>query len=492
MKPTPFSSLHKHFTLFHMINVICFASLVNGEAKCIRDDQTGIECMCHEFTSWPEVITAVNNTNLRNPASAAFQPAVPILLTATLGLAFFANSRSGSFMVFSGIKGLNVYPWPLIGPNNNQKRLILSHSTIDFYVNDSLPNECQQNLLPDFNRFESKFVSIFSTLFQSMELAYGNRFDSPVCPYVFRNAALTNLDIKGQVATFLYTSLFRFENNALNDSLKTLNSHIGQVILQGHNYVVDTGLLHPLVFKITSSIWFEGTVASIQTDLFVHLSRVREITFKLTNVGKFYHLVGIDWMSYLPNSVKMSMEATVSAYSYPDKDFCLFASFPQDRSIHMYPNQVLNCTSVLRWLGRGYSSHADSTFKSQYEPCFDPTLYTGPNDTQIDKMVYLCKTTMNASGSSEISAYPDYYEVIPTSILLIQLVPFIFIPCACFLGLFLNFKIIQTIKSKFLKEPHVLETAVSKIQCCRIHDFSREFTLFHKIFFFTGLTGKQS
>jgi hypothetical protein len=106
----------------------------------------------------------------------------------------------------------------------------------------------------------------------------------------------------------------------------------------------------------------------------------------------------------------------------------------------------LNCTSTLKWLGRNNDSDI-LDYQLAFNKCFDSN-YTGLSDRQIDEKLKLCNLTNAVS-------FPDYYETRILSLFLIELIPFVCIPCACLIGLFFNLKIIQTIQKnevKILKE----------------------------------------
>jgi hypothetical protein len=74
----------------------------------------------------------------------------------------------------------------------------------------------------------------------------------------------------------------------------------------------------------------------------------------------------------------------------------------------------------------------------------------------VKTQLKLCKVKKNGTAQQEKSSsypsYPDYYETRLVYMFFIELVPFTLIPCACLIGLFLNYKIIMTIKKNRKKE----------------------------------------
>jgi hypothetical protein len=74
------------------------------------------------------------------------------------------------------------------------------------------------------------------------------------------------------------------------------------------------------------------------------------------------------------------------------------------------------------------------------------------NSSELDAAAKLCKVDKNNDSQSLYLSYPDFYQTRFIEMMFMQLVPFVFIPCACLTGLFLNWKIIQTIKTNEKKK----------------------------------------
>jgi hypothetical protein len=94
-------------------------------------------------------------------------------------------------------------------------------------------------------------------------------------------------------------------------------------------------------------------------------------------------------MQFLPKVPKQIVAVNVEHkkvdleidYSYPDQDLCLFASYPQNKSVVLVPNpKPLNCTITLKWLGRNYPDKFRDVFEA-YPMCYDYKLF---NDSAID------------------------------------------------------------------------------------------------------------
>jgi hypothetical protein len=325
---------------------------------------------------------------------------------------------------------MNVFPWH-VDENSFKLTLKFYISTMEFYVNSEPPDEyyCHRDLIPDFNH-----TTIFNLAYQ-IHFIYGMNYGPGlICPYIFKHSNLNEMDLHGQTDSFLYTSLLRFQNNNTNDT-KSINSSMHVLNVYGYNYKIDTGLLHPVVFETLSRLNLYNTIGSIQTDLFKHFQRVTGIALVLDSAENFYHQIGIDWMADLPSAAKINVATgysviqslyNYSLYTYPDKDLCLFAHFPQNKSISLCPFDVndisgrvlLNCTSTLKWLSRGFNDTSYPDYRTGYLLC-SSSHYTGPSDRQIDAKLKLCNLSL--LHKEALPSYPDYYETRLLGMLLIEL-----------------------------------------------------------------------
>jgi hypothetical protein len=145
-------------------------------------------------------------------------------------------------------------------------------------------------------------TSVFNNMYElvlTRSVAY-----KPVCPYLFRYASITSLEIDGQVDSFMYVNLLRFTEPEVHSSslLSSINSSIVYVKISGYNYKLDSGLLDPLVFERAQSIVLVNTIAFIQADVFKSFQALYKISLQLDSVGNFYHQVGIDWLNHMSHS----------------------------------------------------------------------------------------------------------------------------------------------------------------------------------------------
>jgi hypothetical protein len=276
----------------------------------------------------------------------------------------------------------------------------------------------------------------------------GNTYGSSeqaICPYLFKNANLNDgINLAYQVDSFLFVSLFRFQTTDSNETEPSINSEVGSFIVNGFNYVLDTGLLHPLVFESMRTLMCAGKVDNIQPGLFKHFLLLDYIQFNFDCLGNFYHKVGIEWMGYLNNCTNVTLVSAMSLYTYPDRDLCIFAQFPREKIIVLSLDSLtLNDSNLIYEMFCSYGAISRSVCEN-----------LSVNLTILESQIDLCNAKKNKTEQQKnaYTSYTEYYETKLISMMFIELVPFVFIPITCLIGLYLNWKVIQTVQRNEKKE----------------------------------------
>jgi hypothetical protein len=282
---------------------------------------SGQSLYCHEFSSWFELNSTTCFQNMSaNAIVFDLEPSASILLTQELNILQQNQILFADLYVYK-LKGINVFPWPATYNQQAENMLSIYLSNIEFYVNEKPQSEfkCNRDLIPDSNS-----SSIFSSAFTTIYIPQYNNYPSnkPVCPFLLKNAHLSNIYLYGQVDSFLYTQLLRFNQNI--NHTESIRSNILQSVITGYNYKVDEGMLHPLVFERIGQLTMQNRVLSIETELFKNFQFLNEIYLNLDSVGNFFHTVGIGWMSYLSATNATvyvgSQGKTFIWYYYPDQN----------------------------------------------------------------------------------------------------------------------------------------------------------------------------
>jgi hypothetical protein len=364
-----------------------------------------------------------------------------------------------------GLSGLDVWPWLARNESSCVVQLYFEQSRIDFYINGTRASDmpCSPDLIPSATRTSSSSSSsssstLFSS-FQNIGFYWQNSYsEQPVCPFLFTNAVVSTLLVYNQIDAILVSNLFRFmcgEEKEIGQGT-SINSNITQLQVQGYGFRLDTGLAHPLVFEQITEIQIYRSIGSIQDNLFENFKQLKDVYLILENFKNFYHssLGGIaSWTRSMPNKSSILVQTYIETYAswfqstiytYPDTDFCLFARFPIHRGMFaIFFDSLVNCTSTIRWLSFNFmkdSICANSSF-------WNETLARDP--LYFEKKISQCEHT-NLSRKTKLHA--EYYQVEFILEFIQDLIIFIAIPCACLLGLFLNYLIVWTVNKNKEKE----------------------------------------
>jgi hypothetical protein len=218
--------------------------------------------MCYDFDSLSKVtqlLKLISKKRKHSPNAIFLQPSQPLLLTSDLRVSFVPDTKA---LHLFGLSGINVYPWP---DGFSNKTLVLYYSTVDFYVNNEPSSSyiCGTDLIPG-SPSTSKNVSFLSAYLSKLWINSGNTYTAqPVCPYLFKNVQLDNIQLDSQVESFLFNILLKFNKQVLAAQLSSkINSTISSLnVTDGYNYKLDTDFLHPLVFEQIKSLKCVGSNA---------------------------------------------------------------------------------------------------------------------------------------------------------------------------------------------------------------------------------------
>ena len=139
--------------------------------------------------------------------------------------------------------------------------------------------------------------------------------------------------------------------------LERLESNIDLIqFTNAFNLVLDERLLNKHVLKSTTTVFYSGTLQSIQDDLFLDFKALKGLLLFLRNFKSFLHstLNHYKWLRSLNSDVKivdanysnygqldemkfmLYAEDVENLYDYPDEDICFFRQFPHDQAVFYY------------------------------------------------------------------------------------------------------------------------------------------------------------
>jgi hypothetical protein len=430
------------------------------------------------FTSWSDLRKGLNNSNLSafttNSSELSLHPAKPIILTSEIEIWQLAAVKTGVSnqnltLNIIGLSGLEVAQW------SNQAgfssaTLFIENSKVEFYVNGTKASNlgCSSNLLLPFHSphkppSSQLNFSLFN-VFTSIYFAHNNIYSAdPICPYIFSNVNMNTICIFSQIDTFLMANLWRFQTAT---ELIPLNSTISDYKINGYGYRLDTQVLDPLVFESLLYLSIFESIGSIQNDLFGNFQQILSIQFTLYSFRNFFHKIGIAWTLHLNSSLQQRLVAFTKAhsswivgaeYTYPDRDFCIFAQhLLQSAVLFVLDSPTLTeCTTTIELILSNYYLYNISLIFNQWsysDRIYSICLNSSNRTTNFTNRISQCNLTENRGATT---LYAEYHQVQFIVEFIQDLVIFIAIPCACFLGLLLNIIIIRTVhknKKKDLKD----------------------------------------
>jgi hypothetical protein len=476
---------------------VAYGEFAQNQAKCTNTSSGDLfNLRCFEFASWSELIVAINETNadLTDVGELNIKPSEVILLTGELDFQRVSEimcykapnnyDACHNFMevYIAGLKGVDV----ACGWTHPGFMLTLLSSTLAFYYSGSSPGhyQCNEKTILETLAKNGSFFKFNNLVFKST-VKYDQ--ENPVCPFLFANAQLNELDLYGLVDSFLVSNLFK--SQLVNSSSSTVNSSISDLEMHGYNYALDESLLNRLIFEQVQNLHMFGSIGSIQSDLFKSsFNQIIKVDIYVDNLTNFFHQVGLAWTIHLSNintNIWIMINETENAYSswlnpgfgytYPNSDLCIFARFsflqPQqkhaDGSFALVTPVLLalnfsdnGCTDSLAWLTHGFNEYnVFSVFAGAtpiaYLLCWNESSYT-PNLTTIKTKIDKCNSLLNVSIESSTQAdskiYMDYNDVVFIFQFAFDFLSFLLIPLACILGLLLNARVVWTVLKKGKKE----------------------------------------
>jgi hypothetical protein len=342
-----------------------------GEFNTPRCVGLSNQLFCRRFDNWLQATALLNNTpNLDEFPLINLKPNSPILLSSDLNVAIAVANQPFHYIeihVFE-LKGVDTIGW---SKSAGQVTLYMYASYLTFYMNNLAPSDyqCTEQLMKYFNM---TFFSFFTQVLLIDSVAYDR--DVAFCPYIFSNANLSLLHIGNLVDSFVVKNLFKFQRNLQNAS-STINSVISQLEIRGYGFNLDETIMHPLVFESVERIGSFSSIGSIQIDLFKSFKNLSDIMITEFSLKNFFHRIGVEWTRCLNQYTVVEFNdfkseifripnwLSHSAYTYPNSDVCIFASFPlQNLVFPILDTNLTVCTDTIAWLTQTYQLY-NKTFR---------------------------------------------------------------------------------------------------------------------------------
>ena len=266
----------------------------------------------------------------------------------------------------------------------------LANSRLDFYHNKRKLNTCRDFIDLNITQIRSIF-QLKKTNSNWKYIRLGNLKNNrySICPLVFTNSMIDQLELIEIMDTFYKTNALQFTNETFGN----LNSQISRLyMLQVINLNLDSNLLNPSVFENIKKITIEfGTLRSIDGRIFKTLKELTAIEMEERIFRKINHRQGIEWIKQINREVYVDLSNISSIDSnrqivlihgqnyhivkvsktFPDQDFCLYVDFPFDQlviiSYQLIYDEIIidtNLSCTFLWLVQYYENYYKLIFES--------------------------------------------------------------------------------------------------------------------------------
>jgi hypothetical protein len=357
------------------------------------------------------------------------------------------------------------------GNNSPVVILVFTFAKFDFFLNGKTSemssdggSTCDETqLIKVLDNYKYGIFGELENLYINFEYRSSNSNFQKWCPLIFKNINIQT--------HFLSSKPIRFfrENSSHN-----INSRIK--FLQFNSLVVDNfdkEILHPQVYSSVISITIIGSVKKIETDVFKDLINLKSIELGIYDLKGLIHGNGIEWINYvsfytprlnvslfkfecdlkcillLNSSVSyilfltyrydsttisdiknLSSWPNLEPYDFPDKDFCIFSNYPQDRSMVLIFNDDLDqidCTCTIIWITRNAAFLANYSALYGAQPICN-SLVTNTSEFEMafdacgfSEKYQKCQLNMAALNQSLASYTDSYFQFYDTQYVLIEI-----------------------------------------------------------------------
>lgn len=279
---------------------------------------------------------------------------------------------------------------------NNSSSLFIYESKIETIDE----NSCDWNLTKD-----RTFTPIFSA-FEYIQFGKDLEYTKNVCPLIFKNSKIQNLEIYYLNAT---NRLSFLEMKYSEEELSNFGLVKSMRIYSARQLVIDRNFLNRYVFSQLQTLDLDySMVVKIEEDTFYFLKALKSFILNLDNFQEFIQSSTNKWMKNLNTRVyvdyeidesveqsrKSSLMVTFNSrndknkYDFPSKDQEIFQHFPHDHFVvaRILSEVGLPCTKSLEFLlknARYYKPLSNLNTTSAYNCLLDTTTLAPISTTPI-------------------------------------------------------------------------------------------------------------
>ena len=333
------------------------------------------------------------------------------------------------------------------------------------------------------------FIFHSNTTKQFKVFLANSQYRTPVCPLVFENTRLDELEINNLVKSYYKQNVIRFlkVNQSIKSNIRT------QQFVNFYGLDLNKELINQEIFEKTSEFLFDGVINSIQTDLFKSFKSLKSIRFNPIYFIDILEKQGIQWIKNINNQISVNLSDLDSVKTYinksveiqftiedlfdfqhnskakifHDEDFCLFVEFPFHQLVivsQSFEKKDISCTTF--WLIQYYSIYYQTTYSSDLKLTLNESL----NSVLKDKSVFIkCDfdKRLRNCNKSQRQITKNGNNIAFDLMVISQFLLVIFTPIVSFIGIITNLLTFLTIVNKKnrseLKEKHYTYMAINSI-----------------------------
>jgi hypothetical protein len=383
-------------------------------------------------------------------------------------------------MKFKNLLGIDLNLITNLNRPKTDMIFIMSASSMNFYLDDKLIDSCDLNLT-------LKARSLFSSLNMFKSFYFLNvNFKQILCPYIFNEARIRELEFSGMNGHFLAPNSLKFHNIEINYT-NSESIVIHTAVFQFEFYKLSSQMFNRHVFNNTKSLKLIGRILSIEQDIFKPFRSLNFLLLRIFQMKKFFHRFSIDWMHslnsnlsvknlsllspefILKNTIKIRIEEQNifldferDAFVFSDKDFCLFSNFPFDRLIVLVLDSlaIKKCSCTTLYLIKdvkyyfGNLGHADGDTLASfdllvqffYDFCASNSELVKKCSEEIPLKLDMCQNVTEIHA--ELFQDKDVGEFYADALVLRYSFSLILIPLFSLTGFLLNFLLVLVIRKR--------------------------------------------
>lgn len=368
---------------------------ISEHCTCVRDSIT-----CNSFNRFDEL----DFSSGFKVSQLTLYPRYNLTLNDSLNLnGLEANNTLGLYFANLGAIDFKADPFKYV--QGSRLTLYIYNSVVKFvYEGKDLSESCDMLL-------KNPLAQWVLPKFKSLYLSSGNSYEKKTCPIIFRNVNLSRFDYDIDMEN-------KLNFMPLPDGVQ-LNFTCDIVFISGKNVKMNKETLRRELFapSLTQIYMSSSTIIDqLSDDVFDDLPSLNYLTFSINDFDKFIQSSNNLWLQNLnqhvtidlnytstynlswvsQNSFQLNMDTRSTAnYSFPDEDFCRFASYPHQHLV--FPsitvnNQVRGCSCTLAYLYKySFAFYGTSNFPNMMNECRD-TFAQYMKNCKFEQRIEQCRT----------------------------------------------------------------------------------------------------